>query len=45
MKIKETFYEETLTKGSEVISRTLKPQIKYNGQVIQEAEVTTKYNN
>lgn len=45
MKIKETFYEETLTKGSEVISRTLKPQIKYIGQVIQEAEVTTKYNN
>jgi predicted nucleic acid-binding Zn-ribbon protein len=45
MKIKETFYEEILTKGSEVISRTLKPQIKYNGQVIQEAEVTTKYNN
>jgi septal ring factor EnvC (AmiA/AmiB activator) len=45
MKIKDTFFEETLTKGSEVISRTLKPQIKYKGEVIQEAEVSTKYNN
>jgi len=45
MKIKETFFEETLTKGSEVIERTLKPQIKYKGEVIQKAEVTTKYNN
>lgn len=45
MKIKETFYEETLTKGTEIISRTLKPQIKYKGEVIQEAEVSTKYNN
>lgn len=45
MKIKDTFFEETLTKGSEVIARTLKPQIKYKGEVIQEAEVSTKYNN
>lgn len=45
MKIKDTFFEETLTKGSEVITRTLKPQIKYKGEVIQEAEVSTKYNN
>lgn len=45
MKVKETFYEETLRKGSEVISKTLKPQIKFNGKVIQEAEVITKYNN
>jgi hypothetical protein len=45
MKIKDTFYEETLAKGSEVISRTLKPQIKFKGNVIQEAEVSTKYNN
>ena len=45
MKIKDTFFEETLTKGSEVITRTLKPQIKYKGKVIQEAEVSTKYNN
>jgi uncharacterized coiled-coil DUF342 family protein len=45
MKIKDTFFEETLTKGSEIISRTLKPQIKYKGQVIQQAEVSTKYNN
>jgi hypothetical protein len=45
MKIKETFFEETLTKGSEIIARTLKPQIKYKGEVIQEAEVSTKYNN
>ena len=45
MKIKDTFYEETLIKGSEVISRTLKPQIKFKGKVIQEAEISTKYNN
>lgn len=45
MKIKETFFDETLTKGSEIIARTLKPQIKYKGEVIQEAEVSTKYNN
>jgi cell division protein FtsB len=45
MKVKETFFDETLPKGSEVISRTLKPQIKYKGKVIQEAEVSTKYNN
>lgn len=45
MKIKDTFYEETLAKGAEVISRTLKPQIKFKGNVIQEAEVSTKYNN
>ena len=45
MKIKDTFFEETLTKGSEVISRTIKPQIKFKGEVIQEAEVSTKYNN
>lgn len=45
MRIRDTFFEETLTKGKEVIARTLKPQIKYKGLVIQEAEVTTKYNN
>lgn len=45
MKIKDTFFEETLKKGSEIITRTLKPQIKYKGEVIQEAEVSTKYNN
>jgi len=45
MKVKDTFFEETLAKGSEIISRTLKPQIKYKGQVIQQAEVSTKYNN
>lgn len=45
MKIKDTLFEETLAKGSEVITRTLKPQIKYKGKVIQEAEVSTKYNN
>jgi chromosome segregation ATPase len=45
MKVKETFFDETLAKGSEVISKTLKPQIKYKGEVIQQAEVVTKYNN
>lgn len=45
MKVKETFYEEILPKDTEIISRTLKPQIKYKGQVIQQAEVITKYNN
>jgi hypothetical protein len=45
MKIKNTYFEETLEKGSEVISKTLKPQIKFKGIVIQEAEVSTKYNN
>jgi len=45
MKIKDTFFEEALTKGSEIISRTLKPQIKFKGDVIQKAEVSTKYNN
>jgi len=45
MKIKETFFDESLTKDSEVIARTIKPQIKFKGEVIQEAEVTTKYNN
>ena len=45
MKIKDTFFDEALTKGSEIISRTLKPQIKFKGEVIQQAEVSTKYNN
>lgn len=45
MKIKETFFDESLTKGFEVIARTIKPQIRFKGEVIQEAEVTTKYNN
>lgn len=45
MKIRETIYEETLVKGSEIISKTLKPQIKFKGIVIQESEVITKYNN
>lgn len=45
MKVKETIYEETLPKGKEIISKTLKPQIKHKGVVIQDAEVITKYNN
>jgi Tfp pilus assembly protein PilO len=45
MKVKETIYDELLPLGKEIISRTLKPQIKYKGIVIQDAEVITKYNN
>ncbi len=45
MKRKDTIFDESLPLNKEVISKTLKPQIKFKGQVIQEAEVTTKYNN
>ena len=45
MRVKETNYDESLPKGKEIITRTLKPQIKYKGQVIQDPEVITKYNN
>lgn len=45
MKVKETVFDETLPLGKEIISRTIKPQIKYNGVVIQDAEVITKYHN
>jgi len=45
MKRKDTIYDETLPLDKEVILKTLKPQIKFKGSVIQEAEVVTKYNN
>lgn len=45
MKRKDTFFEETLPLNKEIIFKTLKPQIKFKGAVIQEAEVITKYNN
>ncbi|MFZ4798120.1 MAG: hypothetical protein ACOYMA_11550 [Bacteroidia bacterium] len=45
MNVKKTIYDELLPLGKEIISKTLKPQIKYKGVVIQDAEVITKYNN
>lgn len=45
MKRKDTIFEETLPLNKEIIFKTLKPQIKFKGAVIQEAEVITKYNN
>jgi hypothetical protein len=45
MKRKDTIFDESLPTDKEIISKTLKPQIKYKGVVIQEADVITKYNN
>jgi len=45
MKRKDTIFEDSLPLNKEIISKTLKPQIKFKGDVIQEAEITTKYNN
>jgi septal ring factor EnvC (AmiA/AmiB activator) len=45
MKRKDTIFEESLPLNKEIIFKTLKPQIKFKGAVIQEAEVITKYNN
>jgi hypothetical protein len=42
---KDTIFDESLPIDKEIISKALKPQIKFKGDVIQEAEVITKYNN
>lgn len=45
IKIKDSKYDEGIEKGKEIIVKTWKPLIKYQGNKIQEAEVDTKYNN
>jgi hypothetical protein len=45
MEVKESIFDENIAKGKEVIIKTLKPEIKFNGEVIQRAQVITKYNN
>lgn len=45
IKINDSIFDETLSKGKEIIVKTWKPLIKYKGKTIQNAEVDTKYNN
>lgn len=45
IKIKDSKFDEGIEKGKEIIVKTWKPLIKYQGNKIQEAEVDTKYNN
>lgn len=42
--VKDSEYDETIPFGKEVIVKTLKPQVKYKGLIIQDAQVVTRYN-